>query len=149
MAEEISKPEQRIYDIAAREHISYEEACRLAIDGLLDSGVVTEEMVVPSYEEALRSIQKRQATEAKGMKESWYDTTKPDTPIWSILHEELKAKIGKEGASTIHRESNKVVGFLADPNAKDLKRKGLVVGYVQSGKTANFSAVIAKAVDEG
>ncbi len=26
---------------------------------------------------------------------------------------------------------------------------GLVVGYVQSGKTANFTALIAKAVDAG
>lgn len=149
MAEEISKPEQRIYDVAAREHISYEEACRLAIDGLIDSGAVTEETVVPLYEEALRSIQNRQATEAMGAKKSWYDATKPDTPVWSILHEDLKGKIGEDGASTIHRESNKVVGFLADPNVKNLKRKGLVVGYVQSGKTANFSAVITKAVDEG
>ena len=27
--------------------------------------------------------------------------------------------------------------------------KGLVVGYVQSGKTANFTGVIAKAIDAG
>ena len=149
MAEEISKPERRIYDVAARENMSYEDACRQVIDELIDANGLPEEMIVPLYEEALRSIQKRQATEAKGTKKSWYDTTKPDTPIWSKLHEKLKDDIGEEGASTIQRESNKVVGFLADPNAKNLKRKGLVVGYVQSGKTANFSAVITKAVDEG
>ena len=111
MAEEISKPERRIYDVAARENMSYEDACRQVIDELIDANGLPEEMIVPLYEEALRSIQKRQATEAKGTKKSWYDTTKPDTPIWSKLHEKLKDDIGEEGASTIQRESNKVVGF--------------------------------------
>ena len=30
-----------------------------------------------------------------------------------------------------------------------VRRKGLVVGYVQSGKTANFTGVTAKAIDAG
>jgi hypothetical protein len=43
-----------------------------------------------------------------------------------------------------------VVERLADPTRQSAyQSKGLVVGYVQSGKTANFSGVIAKAVDAG
>ncbi|SEQ32074.1 Z1 domain-containing protein [Streptomyces sp. yr375] len=43
-----------------------------------------------------------------------------------------------------------VVERLADPTqVAAYQAKGLVVGYVQSGKTANFSGVIAKAVDAG
>ncbi len=43
-----------------------------------------------------------------------------------------------------------VVRRLADPSWSDrYQSKGLVVGYVQSGKTANFTGVIAKAVDAG
>lgn len=43
-----------------------------------------------------------------------------------------------------------VVARLADPLAIEAyKSKGLVVGYVQSGKTANFTGVIAKAADAG
>jgi hypothetical protein len=43
-----------------------------------------------------------------------------------------------------------VVERLANPTqATAYQSKGLVVGYVQSGKTANFSGVIAKAVDAG
>jgi hypothetical protein len=43
-----------------------------------------------------------------------------------------------------------VVERLADPTqSAAYQSKGLVVGYVQSGKTANFSGVIAKAVDAG
>lgn len=43
-----------------------------------------------------------------------------------------------------------VVERLADPQRHDAyQAKGLVVGYVQSGKTANFTGVIAKAIDAG
>ncbi|CAL9541096.1 Z1 domain-containing protein [Streptomyces sp. enrichment culture] len=43
-----------------------------------------------------------------------------------------------------------VLERLADPTRPDAyQSKGLVVGYVQSGKTANFTGVIAKAVDAG
>ena len=158
MAEEISKPEQQIYDTAARELISYEDACRQVIDGMVAAGI-PEDAIVPVYEKALRTIQEREAANAKGefdeaatAKEDyhhWYDAAKPDTAGWSHLRRKLTEKIGEDGTSTIHQESGKVVGLLADPATKNLTHKGLVVGYVQSGKTANFSAVITKAVDEG
>lgn len=50
----------------------------------------------------------------------------------------------------LDEQSNDVVSSLASPKSlKNEMVKGLVIGYVQSGKTANFSAVIAKATDEG
>ena len=160
MAEEISQPEQQIYDAAARELISYEDACRQIIDGMIIGGIPTSEEAITSfYEDALKKIQDREAANAKGefdevatSKEDyhhWYDASKPDTAAWSHLRRKLTEKIGEVGTSTIHEESGKVVGLLADPAMKNLTHKGLVVGYVQSGKTANFSAVITKAVDEG
>ena len=46
--------------------------------------------------------------------------------------------------------STAVVRRLADPSwPESYQSKGLVVGYVQSGKTANFTGVIAKAIDAG
>lgn len=43
-----------------------------------------------------------------------------------------------------------IVERLSDPTSKmPYQAKGLVVGYVQSGKTANFTGVIAKAIDAG
>ncbi|MEU8619268.1 Z1 domain-containing protein [Streptomyces sp. NPDC048623] len=46
--------------------------------------------------------------------------------------------------------TDRVVERLANPTAsKPYQSKGLVVGYVQSGKTANFAGVIAKAIDAG
>ena len=41
------------------------------------------------------------------------------------------------------------MGLLADPARKKFDFKGMVVGYVQSGKTANFTGLIAKAADAG
>ncbi len=46
--------------------------------------------------------------------------------------------------------TTQVVERLSDPRRAEARQtKGLVVGYVQSGKTANFTGVIAKAVDAG
>ena len=43
------------------------------------------------------------------------------------------------------------LNFLEDPSKEQFgdKCKGLVLGYVQSGKTANFCGLIAKAADSG
>jgi hypothetical protein len=46
--------------------------------------------------------------------------------------------------------TDEVVRRIADPSSgMPFQTKGLVVGYVQSGKTAHFTGVIAKAVDAG
>jgi hypothetical protein len=46
--------------------------------------------------------------------------------------------------------SDRVLAHLGDPHSPvRFNVRGLVVGYVQSGKTANFSALIAKAEDAG
>ncbi len=44
----------------------------------------------------------------------------------------------------------KILGHLQDPTSEDSwNRRGLVIGHVQSGKTANYMGVIAKAADAG
>lgn len=51
---------------------------------------------------------------------------------------------------SLNDSSNAVVSKLANPKYQEgLHVKGLVLGYVQSGKTANYSAVITKALDAG
>lgn len=55
-----------------------------------------------------------------------------------------------ESVAGLDRMTTAVVERLADPVRVDAKAtKGLVVGYVQSGKTANFTGVAAKAIDSG
>jgi hypothetical protein len=55
-----------------------------------------------------------------------------------------------ESVAALDRATTDVIQRISDPTADDTyQSKGLVVGYVQSGKTANFTGVIAKAVDAG
>lgn len=57
-------------------------------------------------------------------------------------------------ASTVNRLdeiTDDIIERLEDPTVKNrsFDRRGLVVGYVQSGKTANFTGLINKAIDSG
>lgn len=70
---------------------------------------------------------------------------------WPALRNFLLIKKGWDSSvvRSLDDSSDRVLRYLADPNDKEFDRRGLVIGYVQSGKTANFTAVIAKAVDAG
>ena len=55
-----------------------------------------------------------------------------------------------ESLASLDEATTDVVARIADPQQeRPYQSKGLVVGYVQSGKTANFTGVIAKAIDSG
>lgn len=47
--------------------------------------------------------------------------------------------------------TGKILGLLQDPQSEGStwNRRGLVIGHVQSGKTANYTGLIAKAADAG
>lgn len=52
--------------------------------------------------------------------------------------------------SSLDETTTEVIERLSRPTRPEAKRtKGLVVGYVQSGKTANFTGVVAKGIDAG
>lgn len=56
----------------------------------------------------------------------------------------------EESIRTLDDSTNSIVERFADPTAEEAyQSKGLVIGYVQSGKTANFTGVLAKAADAG
>jgi hypothetical protein len=84
----------------------------------------------------------------------WYQGPRTHASAhWSLLRDHLANKEGpwtEEMIRSLDLASTSVMEHLAPPKSqKSLTSKGLVLGYIQSGKTANFSAVIAKAVDEG
>jgi hypothetical protein len=50
----------------------------------------------------------------------------------------------------LDKDTDKIVGLMQDPEKPGRwARRGLVVGHVQSGKTANYTGVICKAADYG
>lgn len=85
--------------------------------------------------------------------ERWYDETRRRAQdfYWSAYCRQLQAHKWSENAvQTLEESTSSVVERLSDPRRQHAyQAKGLVVGYVQSGKTANFTGVIAKAADAG
>jgi hypothetical protein len=79
----------------------------------------------------------------------WYTGPEEGDEIWPRLRAKLESGNLGDVVDEIDRASTKVVAHLADPHIHSLKKRGLVVGYVQSGKTANYTAVMAKAADAG
>ena len=68
---------------------------------------------------------------------------------WPPLKLAIEKDMGKEVAEAVDDASTKIVSLLSDPGVHGLSKRGLVLGYVQSGKTANYSAVCAKGADAG
>ncbi|MFC3677779.1 Z1 domain-containing protein [Ferrovibrio xuzhouensis] len=71
---------------------------------------------------------------------------------WSRLEALLKndGKWTRDQIASLSAESLRVLRHLPDPKSDfPFQGRGLVVGYVQSGKTANYTAVAARAVDAG
>lgn len=80
----------------------------------------------------------------------WYPGPSDGDIFWPKVKERLLSLGWSESSvNELDKESNRVVSLLEHPGVGVFERKGLVVGYVQSGKTANFTSVIAKAADAG
>lgn len=82
---------------------------------------------------------------------TWY--TGPDLENdrnWPALLASMRRKdFGDDNIASIDKSSTKIVSLLDHPKQTEFRTRGLVVGYVQSGKTTNFTAVMAKSADKG
>lgn len=87
--------------------------------------------------------------------EPWYEERKRQIRnfYWSHYQEQLSPPNGKwssHAMGVLDVSIDDVISRLSDPTRKDLYAvKGLVMGYVQSGKTSHFSGLITKAADAG
>lgn len=74
-----------------------------------------------------------------------------DPFYWNRYHEFLmRSGWSPRVAGTLDRSMDDLLDLLGNPaNGGSWKRRGLVVGDVQSGKTASYSALICKAADAG
>lgn len=85
-----------------------------------------------------------------GVDVTWVDRIEEhDWAIWRAHEFYLSSKRSVDVVQSIASESESILRRLPDPHRSTFTGKGLVVGYVQSGKTANFTAVAARAVDAG
>lgn len=74
-----------------------------------------------------------------------------DWYYWPTLRTYLLGSKNWSAASvrSLDEATDRILGQMLPPNTEQFDIRGLVVGYVQSGKTANFTSLIAKAADIG
>jgi len=83
-------------------------------------------------------------------REPWYQGPDPKDRLWNSYQAHLLNKgWDAQAVKDIDEASTKVVSLLDPPAKAQIRTRGLVLGHVQSGKTASFTAVIAKAADAG
>lgn len=139
---------------------SFPEAARefkLMLSGLESLNEKTAGLIEELLGEHQEQIRKRKkATGGKvvqeygpGSSEGWYAGPREKGRYWPPLYETMKSGKMADAADGIDDESSNILAMTANPAVEGSSVRGLVLGHVQSGKTANFTAVMAKAADEG
>jgi len=80
--------------------------------------------------------------------DGWY-LPKPDheSPRW--MYAKTKLGLSEDIVESTSLASDEILARLANPSGHEIASRGLVLGYVQSGKTTSFLSVAAKAADNG
>ncbi len=81
--------------------------------------------------------------------EPWLDSSrKEDWRYWQRYREMLEKDLSWDIADKLDKSTDKILGMLEDPlRSGQWSRRGLVVGHVQSGKTASYTGLVCKAAD--
>lgn len=80
---------------------------------------------------------------------SWYSGARIAKGEWPAYKTILESRLNQTGIDGIDLSTSRILSRCANPKEPGDRRKGLVIGHVQSGKTANYAGLIAKAVDAG
>ena len=72
-----------------------------------------------------------------------------DNYYWDRYKKYLKKSLPAKVVRTIDVDTDIIMNNIENPNIDNFNRYGMVVGHVQSGKTANYSSLICKAADAG
>jgi len=128
-----------------------QNACRHLIQGGFPEGDIL--LALKEFEtmtNRIRTMRDPPSLTPKNRGNSWYIGPGPSDIFWPALKNSLIQNHWDESRiNSLDSASTKIVSLLESPNSENYSVKGLVLGYVQSGKTANFTAVIAKAADSG
>ena len=80
----------------------------------------------------------------------WYAGPRPTDACWPTFCADLETRgFGGEAIRQVDQSTTRLVSLLEHPQTVNFKTKGLVLGHVQSGKTTNYTGVIAKTADRG
>lgn len=122
---------------------------------------ITNPGIPPKYRERIREILDREdnivlepaRVLASGeQRDEWLrQFDRSDWYYWQTLRAYLLGTKNWPAPSVraLDETTDRIMGQMSNPLSDQFDIRGLVVGYVQSGKTANFTALIAKAADVG
>lgn len=101
--------------------------------------------------ERVRTLRPALMVSADHDRGEWLDSAdRSNWYYWPTLRNQLLINGWSSPAVTgLDEETDRILKQLGNPAEKLFDIRGLVLGYVQSGKTANFTALIAKATDMG
>ncbi|MCV9993429.1 Z1 domain-containing protein [Paeniglutamicibacter sp. ZC-3] len=123
---------------------------RVLVFDKLGLGIESRELL----DEAFPSVAQRDIVIADpGPWDPWYTNERKNAHdfYWHAYRGVLERSSWKPDAiANLDVSTSEIIGRLADPTGEtSYQSRGLVVGYVQSGKTANFTGIVAKAIDAG
>jgi len=100
------------------------------------------------------TITQKKGAALKGKQEPWLARRSSDINFyyWKRLRDfYIEAGILPPGVvATLDRDTNDVLDWCGNPGSENSwKRRGMVMGHVQSGKTTNYAALICKGADAG
>lgn len=132
------------------------EETRQAMSGLIDASELDSALnnLLERYQEEKREI--FELDHLYGVRrpgtEPWYPGPHRFTlGFWKNLQRHLREDQGwsEERLHALERSSTEIVAELGNPSGSCFDVRGMVVGHIQSGKTASMTGVIAMAVDAG
>ena len=99
-------------------------------------------------EEELKRVRYLRQMSIRSGRPDWYAGPGANSTNWTGLENRLKElDRSDEEIKSVDEESTTIVSLLDSPGQEQFSTRGLVIGHVQSGKTGNMAAVIAKAAD--
>ena len=88
------------------------------------------------------------AKSSKIRNDHWLDDVAVDFQYFQRFEKYLKLRKGWNNTESLNKDSFSVIQMLGNPKAEnDNHRRGLLIGDVQSGKTASYTAIMNRAVD--
>ena len=156
---------EELLDRTRRSKVTFLQALglvRLMIaDGIPREQALSNPAVPPEFKERILdtliqedniTLEPARVLVAAQRRDEWLrQTDRSDWYYWPILREYLLGIRGwaARDVQSLDEVTDRILGQLASPPTEQFDIRGLVLGYVQSGKTANFTALVAKAADVG
>lgn len=132
-----------------RSALAAEAEARKVMEDMMPGFGLALDLYLADQRDIIETIKLGNLVKNDGGHTSWYSGPRIATGEWPEYKKILGAKLPEAAVQGIDESTTRILSRCANPKEPGDRRKGLVIGYVQSGKTANYAGLIAKAVDAG